>query len=91
MPLEAPRYDLTPAGLHYLLIHYDIPEISAPGWWRRLGRLFREPRELDPAQLREFEETTVRVTLECAEQDYQHSLTLGMCWWPSRVDVVRRP
>lgn len=25
LPLEALRYDVTPAGLHYLLIHYDIP------------------------------------------------------------------
>jgi hypothetical protein len=25
MPLEALRYDVTPPGLHYLLIHYDIP------------------------------------------------------------------
>ena len=26
MPLEALRYDLTPPGLHYLLIHFDIPD-----------------------------------------------------------------
>ena len=25
MPLEALRYPVTPVGLHYLLIHYDIP------------------------------------------------------------------
>ena len=25
MPLEALRFDLTPVGLHHLLIHYDIP------------------------------------------------------------------
>ena len=24
MPLEALRYDITPIGLHYLLIHFDI-------------------------------------------------------------------
>jgi len=24
-PLESLRYDLTPIGLHYLLIHFDIP------------------------------------------------------------------
>ena len=28
MPLEALRYDVTPAGLHYLLIHYDIPVVD---------------------------------------------------------------
>ena len=25
MPLEALRYPITPTGLHYLLVHYDIP------------------------------------------------------------------
>ena len=29
IPLEAlGRYDVTPAGLHYLLIHYDIPDLD---------------------------------------------------------------
>ena len=29
MPLEALRWDVTPVGLHYLLTHYDIPEVRA--------------------------------------------------------------
>ena len=33
MPLEALRYPVTPAGLHYLLVHYDIPAVE-PGDWR---------------------------------------------------------
>ena len=28
MPLEALRYPVTPLGLHYLLIHYDIPAVD---------------------------------------------------------------
>ena len=28
MPLEALRQDLTPIGLHYLLIHYDVPFVD---------------------------------------------------------------
>ena len=28
MPLEALRYDVTPLGLHYLLIHFDIPLVD---------------------------------------------------------------
>ena len=28
MPLEALRYPVTPVGLHYLLIHYDIPAVD---------------------------------------------------------------
>jgi hypothetical protein len=33
MPLEALRYPVTPVGLHYLLIHYDVPVVE-PGAWR---------------------------------------------------------
>ena len=32
MPLEALRYDVTPTGLHYLLIHFDIPVVDAATW-----------------------------------------------------------
>ena len=28
MPLEALRHDITPLGLHYLLVHYDIPVVD---------------------------------------------------------------
>ena len=34
MPLEALRYDVTPIGLHYVLVHYDIPRST-----RRPGAL----------------------------------------------------
>ena len=29
MPLEALRFPVTPVGLHYLLIHYDVPVVDA--------------------------------------------------------------
>ena len=32
MPLEALRWDVTPIGLHYLLTHYDIPDVDAESW-----------------------------------------------------------
>ena len=32
MPLEALREAITPIGLHYLLIHYDIPHVDAQTW-----------------------------------------------------------
>ena len=35
MPLEALRYPVTPPGLHYLLIHYDIPAVDAAGFAAR--------------------------------------------------------
>ena len=32
LPLEALRYDVTPIGLHYLLVHYDIPAVDPASW-----------------------------------------------------------
>ncbi|HEX2267323.1 MAG TPA: sulfite oxidase, partial [Actinomycetota bacterium] len=37
MPLEAMRYDITPVGLHYLLIHFDIPLLDPASWRLRVG------------------------------------------------------
>ena len=32
MPLEAMRYDITPTGLHYLVVHWDIPAADDATW-----------------------------------------------------------
>ena len=32
LPLEALREPITPVGLHYLLIHFDIPQVDAAQW-----------------------------------------------------------
>jgi sulfane dehydrogenase subunit SoxC len=66
MPLEALRYGLTPAGLHYLLIHYDIPEVDARTWRLRVGGLVRRPLELSLDDIRSRPSLTRAVTLECA-------------------------
>ena len=66
MPLEALRYDLTPPGLHYLLIHYDIPALDARTWRLTVGGRVRQPLTLDLDQLRRRPSKTVRVTIECA-------------------------
>ncbi|MBW5484664.1 sulfite oxidase [Streptomyces bambusae] len=72
LPLEALRYDVTPPGLHYVLAHYDIPDADADRWRIRLDGLVHEERLLDPAALREYPATTVRVTLECAGNGRAH-------------------
>jgi DMSO/TMAO reductase YedYZ molybdopterin-dependent catalytic subunit len=66
MPLEALRYDVTPAGLHYLLIHFDIPDIDAAAWTLRLDGLLQRPARLGLEELRRMRARTVRTTLECA-------------------------
>jgi DMSO/TMAO reductase YedYZ molybdopterin-dependent catalytic subunit len=66
MPLEALRYDLTPVGLHYLLIHFDIPEADERTWRLELGGHLSAPRSLTMEELRRRPEVTVPVTMECA-------------------------
>ncbi len=66
MPLEALRYDVTPAGLHYLLIHFDIPAADARSWRLRLDGLVARPLEWSLEELRALPASTVRMTMECA-------------------------
>ena len=46
MPLEALRHEITPVGLHYLLVHYDIPAVGEE-WSLRVDGRVRRPLELD--------------------------------------------
>jgi DMSO/TMAO reductase YedYZ molybdopterin-dependent catalytic subunit len=64
MPLEALRYDVTPAGLHYLLIHFDIPP-EPDGRLKVAGRVSR-PFDTGLDELKRLPARTLRVTLECA-------------------------
>jgi sulfane dehydrogenase subunit SoxC len=66
MPLEALRYDVTPAGLHYLLIHYDIPAVDPAAYTLTVDGSVDRPLELTLDDLRRRPRVTRRVTLECA-------------------------
>ncbi|WP_319458861.1 sulfite oxidase [Micromonospora sp. RTP1Z1] len=66
IPLEALRYDVTPAGLHYLLIHYDIPDVDPVAHTLTVDGAVDRPVSLDLAALRDRPRVTHRVTLECA-------------------------
>jgi DMSO/TMAO reductase YedYZ molybdopterin-dependent catalytic subunit len=66
MPLEALQHDITPVGLHYLLIHYDIPVLDPTAWRLRVGGLVGRPLELTLDDLRRRGRRTVPVTMECA-------------------------
>ena len=66
MPLEALRYDVTPVGLHYLLIHYDIPPVDAGSWALSLGGLVANPMKLTLDELRARPAVELTVTMECA-------------------------
>src|SRR3954454_13390949 len=66
MPLEALRYDITPVGLHYLLIHFDIPPASARDYSLTIGGHVSKPLVLSLDDIKKRAATTLAVTLECA-------------------------
>jgi DMSO/TMAO reductase YedYZ molybdopterin-dependent catalytic subunit len=66
LPLEALRYDVTPTGLHYLLVHFDIPALDERDWRLEVGGDVRRPLSLTLDQIRSRPATTLPVTLECA-------------------------
>lgn len=66
MQLEGLRYDVTPAGMHYLLIHFDVPEADEASWRLSIGGLVRNPIGLSIADLRSRPRVTMPVTMECA-------------------------
>jgi DMSO/TMAO reductase YedYZ molybdopterin-dependent catalytic subunit len=61
MPLEALRWPVTPVGLHYLLIHFDIPAVDVRAWRLRVG-----DREYDLDELKGRPYVRAPVTMECA-------------------------
>ena len=60
MPLEAMRYDLTPTGLHYLVIHFDIPEVDVATWRLTIGGHVERPLELTLDDIRRRPSVTLR-------------------------------
>ena len=66
MPLEALRHELTPPGLHYLLVHYDIPAVDPAAWRLGVGGRVERELELSLEDLRARPAVTVPVTMECA-------------------------
>ena len=66
LPREALRHDITPVGLHYLLIHFDIPYVDADAWRLEVGGLVARPASLSLEELKTRPSRTLAVTLECA-------------------------
>jgi DMSO/TMAO reductase YedYZ molybdopterin-dependent catalytic subunit len=66
LPLEALRYPITPAGLHYLLIHYDIPAVDPDAFRLELAGAVERPLSLSLDELRARERVSMPVTFECA-------------------------
>jgi sulfane dehydrogenase subunit SoxC len=66
MPLEALRYPITPVGLHYLLVHYDIPVVDPASWRLEVDGRVGRPLTISLEELRGRPSSTVVATMECA-------------------------
>lgn len=66
MPLEALRWDVTPVGLHYLLVHYDVPMVDPEEWRLDVGGAVRNRLSLSLQDVRGRPTVTEPVTMECA-------------------------
>src|SRR5919198_187178 len=66
LPLEALTYEPTPTGLHYVLIHYDIPAVDPATYRLTIGGRVRQPLSLGLADLQRRPIRGLRVTLQCA-------------------------
>ena len=66
LPLEALRHPITPPGLHYLLIHYDIPDVDPATFSLELGGAVERPLSLSLEDLRARPRIAEPITFECA-------------------------
>ncbi len=66
MPLEALRHAVTPLGLHYLLIHFDIPAVDAAIYHLTVGGHVTNRLDLTLDDIMARPALTLAVTLECA-------------------------
>jgi len=66
MPLEGLRYAVTPTGMHYLLIHFDIPYVEVDTWQLQIGGLVSHPLSLTLEDLKQRPARTLTMTMECA-------------------------
>jgi len=66
MHLEGLRYDVTPPGMHYLVIHFDIPGADETTWSVEVDGLVDRPMTLSIDDLRSRPAVTRPLTMECA-------------------------
>ncbi|MDP9465482.1 MAG: sulfite oxidase [Actinomycetota bacterium] len=66
MPLEILRYPRTPIGLHYLLIHFDVPHVDPADWRLQIGGRVSTPLQLSLDDVKGRAPMSETVTMECA-------------------------
>jgi DMSO/TMAO reductase YedYZ molybdopterin-dependent catalytic subunit len=66
MQAELLSRPITPLGCHYLLIHFDIPDLEANGYSVAIGGRVKQPFSLTLDDIKSRPKMTQAVTMECA-------------------------
>jgi len=64
--IEALKSDITPTGMHYLLVHYDVPLLDAATHTLHVEGHVRNKLTLSLDDLKRMPKVSLPVTLECA-------------------------
>jgi len=91
MPLEALRWDVTPIGLHYLLTHYDIPDVGVDTWRLEVDGLVERTLSLSLGEIRARSAVEMAVTMECAGNGraYVEPHVISQPWLVEAVGTAR--
>jgi len=66
IPAEGLRFPVTPTGMHYLLNHFDIPEVDSSSWQLNIHGHVNNEVSIDLENIRNRSAVTMPVTMECA-------------------------
>jgi len=66
MPLEGLCYPITPASMHYLLVHFDIPQVDDEKWRLTVGGRTSKSLRLSLEDITRRASVPLAVTMECA-------------------------
>src|SRR3954468_21678582 len=98
MPLEALRRPITPIGMHYVLIHFDVPDLDAEAFALVVAGLVRTPLRLTLARLRARLAAAARVPppqpLPVGELRARPAVTMAVmmeCAGSGRAHLAPRP
>jgi len=72
MPLEALRRPVTPIGMHYVLVHFDVPVIDEAGHDLVIDGRVERPLTLGMDDLRARPAVSMPVVMECAGSGRAH-------------------
>src|SRR3954465_15815399 len=72
MPLEALRPPVTPIGMHYVLVHFDVPDVDAATHALTIDGLVRDAMTLSMDDLRARPAVTLPVVMEGAGSGRAH-------------------